>query len=318
MPCIALKVDVDTDRGTAEGVPRLARRLERMGIRATFLFSLGPDNTGRAMKRVFRKGFLKKVQRTSVVQHYGIRTLLYGTLLPAPNIGRRRAALMRSIADAGFDVGVHCYDHVKWQDGVSHASYLWTRWQLELAANAFGEVFGRSPRLHGAAGWQLNEHVPSIQEALGFEYASDTRGAHPFFPWSGGVVSDVPQYPTTLPTIDELVGRPECVNRGVDDFLLAMTEKGMDTGHVYTLHAELEGGAYLQLFTNLLSGWRAQGYALGDLPEYKARFAPDSLPVHAIVQGTVPGRSGLLAVQGASVGTLFRSSQMMGCNALLR
>ncbi len=168
MPCIGLKIDVDTDRGTAEGVPRLARELERMGVRATFLFSLGPDNTGRAMKRVFRKGFLRKVQRTSVVQHYGIKTLLYGTLLPAPNIGRRRAALMRGIADAGFEVGVHCYDHVKWQDGVSQANYLWTRWQIELAVNAFGEVFGRAPRVHLAAGWQLNDHVPALQEVLGF------------------------------------------------------------------------------------------------------------------------------------------------------
>jgi hypothetical protein len=94
MPSIALKIDVDTDRGTAEGVPRLAQQLERMGIRATFLFSLGPDNTGRAMKRVFRKGFLKKVQRTSVVQHYGIKTLLYGTLLPAPD-ARHSCAVSR-------------------------------------------------------------------------------------------------------------------------------------------------------------------------------------------------------------------------------
>jgi peptidoglycan/xylan/chitin deacetylase (PgdA/CDA1 family) len=301
MPCIGLKIDVDTDRGTAEGVPRLARELERTGVRATFLFSLGPDNTGRAMKRVFRKGFLKKVQRTSVVQHYGLKTLLYGTLLPAPNIGRRRAALMRSIADAGFEVGVHCYDHVKWQDGVSQANYLWTRWQLELAVNAFGEIFGKAPRVHGAAGWQLNEHVPALQEALGFEYASDTRGTHPFLPWAGGLVNSVPQYPTTLPTLDELVGQPELADRGVDDVLLSMTEKMSSGGHVFTLHAELEGGAYLQLFSNLLAGWRTQGYTVTDMPAYKAAFPVNRLPVHAIVQGSVPGRSGVMAVQGAAV-----------------
>jgi peptidoglycan/xylan/chitin deacetylase (PgdA/CDA1 family) len=249
---------------------------------------------------VFRKGFLRKVQRTSIVQHYGIKTLLYGTLLPAPNIGRRRAAIMRSIADAGFDVGIHCYDHVKWQDGVSQANYLWTRWQLELAVNAFGEVFGCAPRVHGAAGWQLNEHVPALQEALGFEYASDTRGTHPFLPWAGGVVSSVPQYPTTLPTLDELVGRPDVADRGVEDVLLSMTEKA-GKGHVFTLHAELEGGAYLKLFSSLLAGWRSQGYAVGDMPAYRAGFAVDKLPVHAIAQSSVPGRSGVLAVQGAEI-----------------
>ena len=68
MAKIALKVDVDTLRGTQEGVPNLARVLEQLHLHATFLFSLGPDHTGWALKRVFRPGFLKKVGRTSVLE----------------------------------------------------------------------------------------------------------------------------------------------------------------------------------------------------------------------------------------------------------
>ena len=82
MKALALKVDVDTWRGTREGVPRLAELLKRHDAGATFLFSLGPDHTGRAIKRVFRPGFMKKVSRTSVLEHYGLQTLLFGTLLP--------------------------------------------------------------------------------------------------------------------------------------------------------------------------------------------------------------------------------------------
>ncbi|TMH26152.1 MAG: 4-deoxy-4-formamido-L-arabinose-phosphoundecaprenol deformylase, partial [Betaproteobacteria bacterium] len=51
---LALKVDVDTYRGTRRGVPRLVELLKKHGAGATFLFSLGPDHTGRAIKRVFR------------------------------------------------------------------------------------------------------------------------------------------------------------------------------------------------------------------------------------------------------------------------
>ena len=89
---IALKIDVDTLRGTREGVPNLARMLDRARARATFLFSLGPDHTGWALRRVFRPGFLKKVSRTSVVEHYGVKTLMYGVLLPGPAL-----VLLRSI-----------------------------------------------------------------------------------------------------------------------------------------------------------------------------------------------------------------------------
>ena len=92
---LGLKVDVDTLRGTREGVPRLLDLLARQDVRATFLFSLGPDHTGRALRRVLRKGFVDKVRRTSVVRHYGVRTLLYGTLLPGPDIGRRAAGVLR-------------------------------------------------------------------------------------------------------------------------------------------------------------------------------------------------------------------------------
>jgi hypothetical protein len=78
LPAVVLKVDVDTLRGTQEGVPALMRLFEKHAVRATFLFSLGPDHTGRALKRVFRPGFLAKVRRTSVTSHYGMKTLLYG------------------------------------------------------------------------------------------------------------------------------------------------------------------------------------------------------------------------------------------------
>ena len=55
---LALKIDVDTLRGTQVGVPALVTLLKKYQAGATFLFSLGPDHTGRAIKRVFRKGFL--------------------------------------------------------------------------------------------------------------------------------------------------------------------------------------------------------------------------------------------------------------------
>ena len=61
MPRLALKVDADTYRGTLIGVPRLVELLRREKAGATFLFSLGPDHTGRAIKRVFRPGFFGKV-----------------------------------------------------------------------------------------------------------------------------------------------------------------------------------------------------------------------------------------------------------------
>jgi len=300
---LALKVDVDTWRGTRDGIPRLLDALERNDARASFLFSLGPDHTGRAIRRALRPGFLGKVARTSVVEHYGVRTLLYGTLLPGPDIGRREATLMRRVRDRGFEVGVHCWDHVLWQDHVGARDAAWTRTQMRLAVDRFGEIFGAAPRVHGAAGWQMNEAAWPLERELGFAYASDTRGTHAFRPVdTEGRAIGVPQLPTTLPTLDELIGLHGVTAANADAHLLALTAKPAPDVHVYTLHAELEGGRLCDVFERLLRGWREQGWQLLGLDGVYASLDAQALPAHRVASGSVPGRSGTLAVQGAEKG----------------
>jgi len=296
---LALKIDVDTLRGTREGVPALLQALQAAGADATWLFSLGPDHTGRALRRVLRPGFFSKVARTSVLEHYGWRTLMYGTLLPGPDIGRRAGDVMRRVRDAGFEVGVHCFDHTSWQDFVSRRDAAWTRTQMQRAITRFVEVFGEAPRVHGAAGWQMNQAALELEEELGFRYASDTRGSHPFVPQLGTRRSHCPQLPTTLPTLDELIGLDGASADNVHQVLLARTQ-ALRAGHVFTLHAELEGMKLLPVFQRLLAGWRAQGYELVSMRTQLAGIDPARLPALPVQQGSVPGRSGLLAVQGAA------------------
>lgn len=296
MKQLALKIDVDTYRGTREGVPRLVEILQRHNAQATFFFSLGSDHTGRAIKRVFRPGFLGKVSRTSVVEHYGIKTLLYGTLLPAPDIGKKCAGIMRMVRVAGFEAGIHCYDHVRWQDHVVHKDAKWTRRELQRAVDRYTEIFGEAPHAHAAAGWQMNRHALRLMQGLGFQYSSDTRGTHPFIPtWQAEIIA-CPQLPTTLPTLDELMNRDGITLDNIAEHVLKLTEKHSATGHVYTLHAELEGGKWLPIFERLLQGWQAQGYELVAMQQYLQGLDVAALPRQEVVMREVEGRVGELAV----------------------
>jgi len=291
---IALKVDVDTLRGTREGVPRLLASLGRAAARATFLFSLGPDHTGWALRRAFRPGFLAKVQRTSVLEHYGLRTLMYGVLLPAPDIGRKAADAMRVARDAGHECGIHCWDHVVWQDNVRRRDAAWTERQMTLAFDRFVDVFGAPPATHGAAGWQMNAAAFRRIDAWSMAYASDGRGTGPYVPQIDGVALAHVQLPTTLPTLDELIGTDGLDAGNVASALLKKTE--VDRDQVFTLHAELEGGLLAPAFDALLSGWRLQGHELVDLGGLFARIDRRRLPTLPIAWGEVPGRSGELIV----------------------
>jgi undecaprenyl phosphate-alpha-L-ara4FN deformylase len=296
---LALKVDVDTLRGARDGVPSLVAMLRRHGAGATFLWSLGPDHTGRAIKRVFRRGFVGKVRRTSVVRHYGVKTLLYGTVLPGPDIGRRAADVMRAVRDDGFEVGIHAWDHVGWQDGVATADAAWTEAEMGRACARFTEVFKADPKTHGAAGWQMNVHALRLTQRLGFDYCSDGRGTHPFLPvWNAELVR-CPQFPTTLPTLDELIGVDGIDEGNVAAHLLERTREPAAAGHVYTLHAELEGLRLAPVFEQLLLGWRAQGWQLVPTRALFEAVQPLALPRCETGPGTLPGRSGTLLVQGA-------------------
>src|SRR5262249_33733407 len=153
---LALKIDVDTDRGTRVGVPQMLDDLKAAGVPATFLFSLGPDQTGRAISRVFRPGFFQKVSRTSVVQIYGVRTLLNGTLLPSPHVGRRNESVLRAVRDAGFEIGIHCYNHYRWQDHVHTMGPAAVAAEFDAARAEFRRIFGVEAPTAGAAGWQSN------------------------------------------------------------------------------------------------------------------------------------------------------------------
>ena len=309
---LALKVDVDTLKGTRQGVPLLLELFKKHQVGATFLFSLGPDHTGRAIKRVFRKGFFAKVKRTSVVSHYGFPTLLYGTALPGPDIGKRCADILRRTRDDGFEVGIHCWDHVRWQDGVQGASADWTRTEMERAQNRFCDIFKTPSKTHGAAGWQMNTHALRLTQSMGFEYASDGRAHHgegvPHYPVVNAEIIDCPQLPTTLPTLDELVGLNGVLETNVHKILLGLTAESASNcpsvlgfaspPHVFTMHAELEGMRLLPALEQLIIGWKAQGYELVSTQQIASQLARQRLPYFVAEQAEIEGRSGTLLMQG--------------------
>jgi undecaprenyl phosphate-alpha-L-ara4FN deformylase len=312
VPLLTLKIDVDTYRGTREGVPNLVRLLQTHRANATFLFSLGSDHTGWALRRALRPGFFQKVSRTSVVEHYGLKTLMYGVLLPAPDIGRFCAAEMRNVNNEGFECGIHTWDHVVWQDNVRHSDAAWTERLMQRAFERYINIFGETPKTHGAAGWQMNEHAFRQLDAFSMAYASDGRArldeagflldpaTGPYQLKIAGKTLSCIQLPTTLPTLDELLGRTinaSTINLdNIAAHILKLTEVPRD--HVFTLHAELEGQKLAPIFKQLLEGWTLQGYDLVSMADYyqKIKNDIDVLPVHSIDWGQLPGRSGELIV----------------------
>ena len=295
---LGIKVDVDTYRGLKTGVPNLLAIFRRCAVRASFYFSLGPDNSGKAIRRVFtRKGFLQKMLRTRAVSMYGLRTVLYGTLLPAPIMGERLPHVIRAVRDAGHEVGIHAWDHVKWHDLLDAMTSEEIEAEFDKAARMFESILDFPANASAAAAWRANAESLSMLDRKNLLYHSNSRGTHPYFPRIGGRVFRTLEIPTTLPTADEILGTPGVDAKSLPDVLLSKFVPGKV--NVFTMHAEVEGMGYQAPFERLLGGLLSRGVRCETL-ETIAREAltdKDKIPACDLVSGTVPGRSGKVAVQ---------------------
>ena len=295
---IALKVDVDTHRGLAEGAPRIAHLLEREGVTASFYIAMGPDNSGRAVVRLLKNpGFARKMMRTRAVTMYGWRTVLSGTLLPSRPIALALPQTVRWLSGAGFEVGIHGYDHVRWQDEIDALGESALRAELDDAFEAFRAVLHAPPRAFAAPGWRTNGTAMRLLDAKGLSYRSDTRGDRPFRCVVGADTLATPEIPTTLPTLDEVINRP-----GLDEpasiVRFYLERMRPDAVNVHTVHAETEGMGQLEIFAALVRALKERGAAFVQVAQIAEQLDREALPRCPVIRATLDGRAGWISAQG--------------------
>ena len=240
---------------------------------------------------VTRKGFLKKMLRSGALSMYPARTMLYGTLLPAPMIGRRLAAVIRSVGDAGHEVGVHGWDHIRWHDRCVRMTEEETLREYGAAHREFERIFGRRARASAAPGWQVSAASLIVQDRFGLRYASNTRLGAPFFPVATGHRFVALEIPTTMPTWDETYNAPELQST---DAFISYYRNAVRGTEVHSIHTEVEATALLPLFGQQLEAWRADGVSFVTMEEIAAEALarPERIPCRNIVRITLPGRAG--------------------------
>jgi len=291
---VALKVDCDTLEGTREGIPRLLEIFAARGIRATFFFTLGPDRSGVAVRRIFtRKGFLAKMIRSRAPSLYGWKTALYGTLLPAPMIGARCEEALRAAARAGHDTGVHGWDHVGWHDRLDRMTAEQIARDYGAAHAEYLRILGVPARSSAAPGWTANARSLAIQEERALLHTSDTRGGEPFFPRAEGRTFRTLEIPTTLPTLDETLAWPDLEGDAAQRALFRAAVRGTE---VHTIHTEVEGRSKADLFAGILDDWQADGVAFVLLSELarEALARRERVPEREIAKIRLPGRGGFV------------------------
>ncbi len=289
---LAVKVDVDTLEGYLKGVPAMVEVLNKLGLKASFYFSFGPDNSGKAIFRIFRKGFISKMFRTKAPSTYGLKTMMYGTLLPAPMIVKDHPQVFIDTFKAGHECGVHAWDHVKWQDKLPKLSYEEIRADLLKAVELFEKLSGQKPRAFAAPGWQITANALAALDSFNFDYVSNGReGKYPFYPAFEGKKFKTLEIASTLPTMDEILGLDGVNDDTVVDFYLNSLKPGLN---VITVHGEMEGRSKIKQFEAILRGALKRGYTVCPMRDVAQNAEGKD---GEIVMGYLKGRAGKVAIQ---------------------
>ena len=277
---LGLKIDVDTYQGMKRGVPRLLTLLREEGLTATFFLSIGPDASGRAIFQLLKNPrFLKKMVRTRAASLYGLRTALYGTLLPSPMIALSFPDLVRQIVEEGHEVQFHAWDHRRWQDGLSSRTETWIRDWFKRGIDGFEKLTGKKPAAFGAPAWLIDDRVLFLVHDLGFEYISCTRAKKPFI----HTVADLIEIPSDLPCFEEMG-----IEGATQAILSVLAEGGI---HVLPVHAEVEGGLASEPFRHLIHAVKEMEYRFLPLCDILQQLDRDALITRRFDLRLLPGRS---------------------------
>ncbi len=287
MITVGLRIDIDTLRGTRIGVPNLIDLLASRQIRATFFFSVGPDNMGRHLWRLARPAFLIKMIRTRAARLYGWDILLRGTLYPGPIIGKQCPGPIRAAAEAGHETGLHAWDHHQWQTHIDRMPQSAVFNVIQRGYALLTDILGRAPDCAAAPAWRVTADALRALDRFPFRYLSDCRGDSLFRPIIDDHRFSHIQVPTTLPSYDELIGRA-CTAQTYNEHLLQTIRS--DRLNVLAIHAEAEGIHCLPLLEDFLDKSRKQGIVfkpLGEMP-----ISTREIAMSRIRKTQVAGREG--------------------------
>lgn len=193
-----LRVDIESNKGLEEGIPKLLNLLDKYDIKASFYVVMGGES---GLYELLRYSGKLKTGNERNIKLWNLREKIRMAFFPRDFVKKNENILIR-ILNEGHELGIHGWKHRAWTRGLDKIN---VNEHIKKARQKYIKLFNKTPISFCSPAFNINERVLSCLESNNIRFISDFPGN---FPDMHGKIKNVPitiEGKDKMPIIEYLV-----------------------------------------------------------------------------------------------------------------
>lgn len=167
----SLRIDIESDKGLKEGVPKILYLLRKHHIKASFYVTMGGESS--LFELLF---YRKKLNGERGIKIFSNVEILRMALFPRDFVSKNKE-ILRKIVEDGHELGIHGWKHRRWTRGLERINI---GRDINKAKVKYMHIFGKKPESFCSPAFKINNKVIHELDRQGFRVISDIGGNNPF------------------------------------------------------------------------------------------------------------------------------------------
>ncbi len=242
MKTFTLRIDLESDKGIREGVPRILDLLKKHKVKASFYISMGGESN---LFEILKYRNKLKSSGERKIRIWKFKDKLRMILFPKDFVKDNKEILKR-IIDEGHELGVHAWKHREWTRGLEKINIKNT---IEKSIKKYKKIFNKNPISFASPGFNVNNEILEFLEKNNIKFISDLPGENP------KIYGKIKNIPMTIlgknktPIIEYLVS-----NRKKDEDILEIIKNDIEKKDLasFYIHGMFEARFKIKLLNEIL------------------------------------------------------------------
>lgn len=241
MKSFTLRIDLESDKGIKEGVPKLLNLLKKYNIKASFYLSMGGESN---LSEILKHRSNLKTSGERKIKLWSLKEKARMAFIPRDFVNKNKKILKR-ILDEEHELGLHGWKHREWTRSLEKIDLENT---IKKSMNKYIRLFGEKPLSFASPGFNVNDKVLKILEKNNIKFMSDFPGEKAK---KYGKIKNIPMTilgKDKMPIIEYLVSRGKS-----DEEILEIMKKEIEKKEIssFYIHGMFEGRFKIKLLEDI-------------------------------------------------------------------